>query len=215
MLFQQRYDGGYAVVIVVEPRYNRNTYDSAMCLGSHLREIVEENVESRPDVGAELISIRRLHVEKEDVGEPYDVVKQRSADGTRRVNTSLYVLSLASFQTLQQKLSLHERLSTRKGYAPTRLVEEDEVACQLLHQLIAGNVISYLAVVVEHLVAQFALHGHRLLLNGLTLRIMAPPAAQRTALEKCCRADAGTVVDGVAFYVENETVQFLTKTKTF
>ena len=65
--------------------------------------------------------------------------------------------------------------------------------------------------VVEHLIAKFALHRHRLLTNRLALWIMTPPTPQRTALKKGCRADARAVVDGIALYVEDKTCHYRSK----
>jgi hypothetical protein len=42
-------------------------------------------------------------------------------------------------------------------------------------------------------------------LVGAALRVMAPAAGQRTALEKNCRTNAGTVVDGISADVKNCT----------
>jgi hypothetical protein len=41
--------------------------------------------------------------------------------------------------------------------------------------------------------------------DGPPFRIMAPPAGQRTSLEKNRRADTGTIMNGKFLYVENDT----------
>lgn len=49
------------------------------------------------------------------------------------------------------------------------------------------------------------LTGHQLRFYGLTLRVVAPGAAQRTALEKHGSTDSGTVINGKALNIEENS----------
>ena len=129
---------------------------------------------------------------------------------------------------LEQKVRLHERLSARKRYAAAHLRIERRVAKQLGCERIGRERFSAERARAHRTDGDAATAGRadggsadggagaaadagapaykQLGLHGEPLRIVTPVAAQRAALEKHGLANAGAVVYGKFFDVENDAL---------